>query len=228
MNKINSVRFSFSPEDGSDIIFEFSVNSMFSKLCIIQLIEFCGFFFQLLPAETKQTSLWLLRVTCHHCWVVEAQPNVVPHGVDFLLRIYAPCLWMKNVVKEMMERLDHIRWFLQHRDIDEMLRGVERSGASMTFCHVQYNGKLKMERCSHYTGLLVLNHFESTVTEHPAHTHIHRCMLLTGHNELNLLRYGGPQFVWGVTAICSLVLCKVPIIGYHKGPRIPLFHQPGV
>lgn len=58
--------------------------------------------------------------------------------------------------------------------------------------------------------------------------HTHRCTLLTGHNELNLLRYGGAHFVWGVTAIGSLVLCKVPIIGYHKGPRILLFHQPGV
>ncbi len=71
----------------------------------------------------------------------------------------------------MMERLDHIRCFLQYGAIDEMLRGVEHSGASMTFCHDQYNEKLTMERCSHYTGLLALNYFESTVTEHPSHTH---------------------------------------------------------
>lgn len=62
---------------------------------------------------------------------------------------------------------------LSPRAIDEMLRGVERSGASMTFCHVQYNGKLTMERCSHCTGLLALNHFESAVTEHSPHTHMH-------------------------------------------------------
>lgn len=80
---------------------------------------------------------------------------------------------MKNAAKEMMERLDHIRCFLQYRALDEMLRGVEILGASMTFCHVQYNEKLTMERCSHYTGLLVLNYFESTVTEHPMRTHVH-------------------------------------------------------
>lgn len=67
---------------------------------------------------------------------------------------------MKNVAKEMMKRLDHILCFLQYGAIDGMLRGVGRSGASMTFCHVQYNEKLTMERCSHYTALLALNHSE--------------------------------------------------------------------
>lgn len=94
----------------------------------------------------------------------------------------------------MMERQDHTRWFFWCRPIDETLRGVERSGTSMTFCHVQYNEKLTTERCSHYRELLALNHFESSVTEHLRHTHIcthtQRCRLLTGHNELNLLRYG--------------------------------------
>lgn len=86
---------------------------------------------------------------------------------------------MKNVAKEMMESLDHTRCFFQYSVIDEMLQGVESSGASMTFCHVQYDEKLTMERCSHYTGLLVLNHFESTVTEHRTHTHAHTQMYVT-------------------------------------------------
>lgn len=53
-------------------------------------------------------------------------------------------------------------------------------------------------------------------------------MVLTGHNELNLHGYGGPQFVGGITAIGSLVLSQVPIIGYNKSPRILLFHKPRV
>lgn len=77
---------------------------------------------------------------------------------------------MKNEAKEMMERLDHTRCFFWCRPTDETLRGVERSGTSMTFCHVQYNEKLTTERCSHYRELLALNHFESSVTEHLTHT----------------------------------------------------------
>lgn len=53
-------------------------------------------------------------------------------------------------------------------------------------------------------------------------------MLLTRHNELNLLRYGSAQFVGGITAICPLVVCEVPTVVYHKCPRVLLFHQPWV
>lgn len=84
------------------------------------------------------------------------------------------CAWEqneKNVAKEMMESLDRFQCFLHYRAVDEVLRGVGHSGASMTFCHVQYNEKLSIERCSHYTWLLALNHSERTVTEHPTYTH---------------------------------------------------------
>lgn len=63
----------------------------------------------------------------------------------------------------------HIRCFLQNRALEKLRPGVEPSGDSMTFCHVQYNGKLTMERCSDSTGLQALNHSESSVTQH--HTH---------------------------------------------------------
>lgn len=167
---------------------------------------------------------------------VEAQPSLVkvpPLEWTFSENLCAVLGYkMKNVAKEMMERLDCIRCFIQYRAVDEIQRGVGRSGASMTFCPrpVQWkshNGEVLSSHTTAGPASLWKNcntapHIDSLSLSQ------HRCMLLTGHNELNLLRYGGPQFVWGVTAIGSLVLCKVPIIGYHKGPRILLFHQPGV
>lgn len=52
----------------------------------VDFILWVCFFFSSWPAGTKQTSLLLLCVACHHCWVVVAQPNLVkvPVGVDFL------------------------------------------------------------------------------------------------------------------------------------------------
>lgn len=61
------------------------------------------------------------------------------------------------------------------------------------------------------------------------HTHTHTAgVRLTGHDEVDVLRYGRSQPVGGVAAVGSLVLGQVPIIGDHKGPGILLFHQPGV
>lgn len=49
--------------------------------------------------------------------------------------------------------------------IDERQLGVECSGASMTFCHGQYNEQLTMERHSRWIEFQALNHFQRAVME---------------------------------------------------------------
>lgn len=136
---------------------------------------------------------------------------------------------IKNVAKKIMQRLDNVEDFLQYSSIDEVLQRLETRepqwlcDTSDTMNCSQWRGAVITQDCWPWITLKALEQSSSHT-----HTHIQRCMLLTGHNELNLLRYGGPQFVWGVTAIGSLVLSEVPIIGYHKGPRVLFFHQPWV